>query len=141
MSWTQPSDVTGAWIGDDTPTDDAKLQVWIDKAEREIKSRVPDIQTRIDAEAAEDPPRTDLLETTKDVVVSMVTRKFENPKGVRQTSTTTGPFTESQTLGGETPGGLGLTDDELAKLSATRPEGAFTVSMIPPSSPFYVAPS
>lgn len=132
-SWTEPDDVTDAWIGEGAPADNSQLQIWIDKAEREIRFRVPDIQARIAAEA----PLTDLLETAQDVVVSMVTRVFRNPEGIRQRNTTTGPFTESATYGGDVPGGLGLTLDELAKLQGVRTRGAFTVSMIPSTSPFY----
>ena len=135
VTWTDPYDVTGAWIGEGAPTDTMQIQAWIDKAEREIKYRVPDIQTRIDAEV----PATDLLDTAKDVVVSMVTRVFRNPEGIRQTNVTTGPYTASKTYGGNQPGGLGITDEELAKLQGKR-GGAFTVSMIPSTSPFYVAP-
>ena len=132
-SWTYPYDVIDAWIGEGAPTDTTQIQAWLDKAEREIKYRVPDIQTRIDAEA----PATDLLDTSKDVVVSMVTRVFRNPEGIRQTNVTTGPFTASKTYGGNQPGGLGISDEELAKLQGKR-GGAFTVSMIPSTSPFYV---
>lgn len=138
-SWTSPTDVTGAWIGEGVPTDNNKIQGWIDRAEREIKYRVPDIQARITAEAAEVPPRTDLLETVKDVVVAMVTRVFRNPEGIRQTNVTTGPYTASKTYGGNTPGGLGLTDEELAKLQGAR-GGAFTIGLIPSTSPFFVGP-
>lgn len=136
-SWANPDDVTNAWIGEGAPDDDGQVQTWIDKAEREIRFRVPGIQGRIDAEAALIPAVTDLLETAKDVVVSMVTRVFRNPEGIRQANTTTGPYTESRTYGGDVPGGLGLTDDELAKLRGVRSRGAFTVSMIPSTSPFY----
>lgn len=136
MSWTTPADVTGAWIGEGAPTETAKIQSWIDKAEREIKYRVPDVQGRIDAEAAETPARTDLLETAKDVTVAMVTRVFRNPEGIRQTNLTTGPYTTSKTYGGDVPGGLGLTDDELAKLQGAR-GGAFTIDLIPSTSPFF----
>lgn len=144
-SWTTPSDVTNAWIGEDVPTDTDKLQVWIDKAEREIKYRVPDVQARIDAEADEAPPRTDLLETAKDVTVAMVTRVFRNPEGVRQrnTTTTTGPFSDtgSVTYGGNTPGALALTEDELAKLQGVQESGAYSIDLIPSTSPFFVAPA
>jgi len=130
-SWTNPTDVTAAWIGEGVPTDTTQIQAWISKAEREIKYRVSDIQTRITAEL----PATDLLDTAKDVVVSMVTRVFRNPEGIRQTNVTTGPYTASKTYGGNQPGGLGITDEELAKLQGKQ-EGAFTVSMIPSTSPF-----
>ena len=136
-SWTTPADVTNSWIGEGAPTDTAKINAWIGKAEREILFRVPDIQTRIDAEGALVPAKTDLLETAKDVTVSMVTRVFRNPEGIRQTNLTTGPYTTSKTYGGDVPGGLGLTDDELAKLQGKR-GGAFTIDLMPPTSPFFV---
>ena len=138
MAWTTAEDVTGAWIGEGVPTEPSKVETWIAKAEREIKYRVPGIQDRIDAEAAETPARTDLLDTANDVVVAMVTRVFRNPEGIRQTNVTTGPFTGSKTYGGDVPGGLGLTDEELAKLQGSRSSGAFTIDLIPSTSPFYM---
>lgn len=140
VSWTAPTDVTGAWIGEGAPTDIGKIQKWIDKAEREIRERVPDLRARIDAEAGEVPARVDLLETTKDVVVSMVTRVFRNPEGIRSVNEGTGPFTSSRTYGGDVPGGLGLTDKELAKLQGAR-GGAYSIDLIPSTSPFYVGPA
>ena len=136
-SWTTPEDVTGAWIGEGVPTDVALVQTWIDRAERLLRRRVPDLQARIDDEAAETPPREDLLNSAKDVVVAMVTRVFRNPEGIRQKQVTTGPFTGSQTYGGETPGGLEPTSDEIADLTGTSSSGAFTINMIPVSSPFH----
>lgn len=141
MSWTQPDDVIDSWIGEDAPTDTVLVLLWIAKAEREIRARIPDLQARLDAEAELIIPSTDLLETTKDVVVSMVTRVFRNPEGIRQVNSTTGPFTDSKTYGGDTPGGLALTADELEKLTDSSASGAFTIDMIPstsPFSPFYV---
>lgn len=138
-SWTTPEDVTDAWIGEGAPTDDESIQNWIDRAERLIRRRVPDLQERIDAEAEETPPRTDLLEAAVDVTVAMVIRVFRNPDGTRQvnTTTTTGPFsdTRSQTYGGDVPGGLGLTDDELGALQGAS-AGAFDIDLIPSTSPF-----
>lgn len=140
MSWATPADVTDAWIGDDVPDDVAKVQLWIDKAERELRRRVPDLQARIDAEAVEVPPVTDLLDTARDVAVAMVTRIFRNPTGTRQknSTVTTGPFSEtiSETVGGSSPGVLEPTVDELAKLQGLRATGAYTVSMIPVDSTF-----
>ena len=135
MSWTNAQAVKDAWIGEGVPDDEDLIETWIGKAEREIRTRVPDIQVRIDAEAEEDPPSADLLETAQDVVVAMVTRVFRNPEGIRQTNVTTGPYTASKTYGGDVPGGLGLTDEELAKLQGIR-GGAFTIDMIPSTSPF-----
>lgn len=144
MSWTSPTDVTDAWIGDDAPDDVAKIQLWLDKAERELRRRVPDLQARIDAEAGLVPPVTELLETAKDVAVAMVIRIFRNPTGARQKSdtTTTGPFanTTMETVGGNNPGVLEPTSDELSKLLGVSDSGAFSISLIPSTSPFYVGP-
>lgn len=132
MSWTQPTDVTDAWIGEGAPTDLAKVQRWIEKAEREVRRQVPDLQARITADTT-----GELLETTRDVVVAMVTRVFRNPEGIRQTSVVTGPFTGSKTYGGDVPGGLELTDQELAKLQGNKSGGAFSIDLIPSTSPYH----
>ncbi len=137
--WAKPNDVIDSWIGEFPPSDDTKLRTWIDKAEREIRYRVPDLADRIAAEEAAVPPRTDLRGLAVDVAVAMVTRVFRNPEGIRQTNTTTGPFTESRTYGGDVPGGLALTDEELTKLQGTR-GGAFSIDLIPSTSPFYREP-
>lgn len=137
MSWTAPSDVTEAWIGSGAPSDDTQIQAWIDKAERLVRRRVPDLQARIDAEAELEPPSTELLDTTIDAVVSMVTRVFRNPDGIRQENETTGPFTKSRTYGGDDPGTLYLTDEELSALQGVTDSEAFTINLVPVTSPFH----
>lgn len=143
MAWATAQDVVDAWIGPDVPEDLVKVQLWVEKGEREIRRRVPDLQARIDGEADESPPSTDLLEAAKDVVVAMVTRKFQNPTGTRQrnATTTTGPFSEtvSETMAGGIPGEFVPSDAELAKLSGLS-DGAFSISLIPSSSPFFAGP-
>lgn len=136
MSWTSPDDVMDAWIGDDAPDDEAKLQIWIDQAERLIRFYVPDIQARIDAS------EVDLLENVISVVVAMVSRKFRNPEGIRSSGITTGPFSEQRTFGGDEPGALSILPDELALISGDTAGGqrAFTVDTMPTTSrfsPFY----
>ena len=135
MAWTLAQDVIDAWIGDDEPTDTVLIGTWIGKAEREIRFQVPDIQSRITA------AEVDLLENVTDVTVAMVIRKFNNPQGIRTANTATGPFSESRTFGGDDPGELVMLANELAKLSLNASNRrAFSVSMIPTTSPFYVAP-
>jgi len=130
-AWTSAGEVLGAWIGDDVPTDSPLIDKWIGKAEREIRFRIPGIQARITA------VEVDLLENTVDVVVAMVTRVFRNPDGTRSMSTGEGPFSEQRTFGGDTPGTLALTSDELEKLRGARLSGrAFSIDMIPSTSPF-----
>lgn len=135
MAWTTAQNVLDAWIGDDKPNDTALIATWIGKAEREIRFQVPGIQTRITA------AEVDLLENVIDVTVAMVIRKFNNPQGIRTANTATGPFSESRTFGGDDPGELVMLANELAKLSLNASNRrAFSVSMIPTTSPFYVAP-
>jgi len=131
-AWTLAQDVLDAWIGPDEPTDDVLVAKWIDKAEREIRFRIPGIQARITAE------EVDLRENAIDVVVAMVTRVFRNPDGTRSMSTGEGPFTEQRTFGGDTPGTLALSSDELEKLRGARASGrAHSVNLIPSTSPFF----
>lgn len=141
-NWTTADEVVAAWIGDDAPTDSAKVDLWIGRAERLLRSRVTGLAPRVAADPTVEP---DLLDNVKDVVTSMVQRVFRNPEGVRTRQETTGPFSGSVTLGGDQPGELWITDDELSRLvlSGSSP-GAFTIDTIPvtsPYSPYYVQPS
>jgi len=139
-NWTTATEVVDAWIGDDAPADLAKVDLWVGRAERLLRAKVPGLTLRIGA----DPAESDLLDNVKDVVTSMVQRVFRNPEGVRTRQETTGPFSGSVTLGGDQPGELWVTDDELARVSlAGSNRGAFTIDTIPvtsPFSPYYVPP-
>mgnify|MGYP003497560052 CR=1 FL=1 len=142
MAWTSAAEVIAAWIGDDAPTDSVKVDLWIGRAERMLRGRVPGLEPRMVADPVTEP---DLPENVKDVVISMVQRVFRNPEGVRTRQETTGPFSGSVTLGGDQPGELWITDDELARVSlAGTNRGAFTIDTIPvtsPYSPHYVWPN
>lgn len=132
MSWTTPADVTNGWLGKNAPTDEEKIQEWIDRAERLVRRNVPDLQLRIDIESELDPPSTELLDTARDVVVEMVTEVFRNPDGHRTVQTTTGPFTDSTTYAGDTPGRLVFTDAHANALAmpGDRPGDAFSFDLI-----------
>lgn len=136
MVWTTAEEVVAAWIGPDAPTDLDAVTLWIEKAERELRFRVHDLQVRLDLV---DPElvEPDLADTVGDVVTAMVHRVFRNPEGIRQVGVTTGPFSEQKTYGGDQPGTLYVTSDELERLTATRvAPAAFTIDMIPSTSPF-----
>lgn len=141
MAWTTASDVIGDWIGSDAPTDSALVAAWINKAERLLRSKVSELSARIDANPVTEP---DLLSNVKDVVTEMVHEVFRNPERIRQRQEGTGPFTGSVTYGGDQPGALRVTDEQIALLSvAGSARGAFAIDMIPSSSPFsdaYVSP-
>jgi len=133
-NWTTAAEVVAAWIGDDAPSDVVKVDLWVGRAERLLRSRVPGLTPRMVADPGAEP---DLVDNVKDVVTSMVQRVFRNPEGVRTRQETTGPFGGSVTLGGDQPGELWITDDELARLIPSgRGRGAFNIDMIPSTSPF-----
>lgn len=130
--WTTPQDVINAWIGEDAPDDLGKIEVWIGRAERLIRSTIPGIEARITGGL-----EPDLLDNIVGVVCSMVERKFRNPDGTRQVASTTGPFSEQRTFGGNDPGELALLDSEVALLTGVKGGmQAYTVDMIPSTSPY-----
>lgn len=134
MAWTTATEVAAAWIGPDAPSDTALVGVWVDKAERLLRAKVPNLQTRLDAGTTAEP---DLLGNVKDVVTAMVQRVFRNPEGVRQRQEGAGPFQGSVTYGGDQPGALWVTDVELALLvGAGSRRVAFAIDTIPATSPF-----
>lgn len=141
MAWTTAGEVVAAWIGDDAPTNTALVDVWIGKAERLLRAKVPTLDARL---AVSPVTELDLLGNVKDVVTEMVQEVFRNPEGVRQRQEGTGPFTGSVTYGGDKPGALRVTADQLELLSpAGTSTGAYTIDMIPSTSPFsplYVEP-
>lgn len=145
MAWTTADDVIDGWVGGGAPDDPVKVGVWIARAERLVRKKVPSLQARLDVEAALPGGSTDLLDTVKDVVVEMVTEVFLNPERKRSVQSATGPYSESTTFGGDNPGRLMLTPEQLALLT---PDGgsagrAFSIDMTPsasPYSPFYVPP-
>jgi len=140
-SWTTAADVVEAWVGDDAPTDLAKVETWIGKAERLLRSKIPTLTARLVADPITEP---DLAGNVADVVTEMVHEVFRNPEGVRQRQQGAGPFSGSVTYGGDKPGALRVTDEQIGRLAVPGGStGGFTIDMIPSSSPFsdaYVSP-
>jgi len=140
MAWAVAQDVLDAWIGEGAPSNTASVTTWIGRAERLVRSSVPGLQGRIDGGL-----EPDLLEDVRDVVVSMVERKFRNPEGVRTRQESTGPFSGSVTMGGDQPGELWITDAELKRISGAgtsepRLSVVDTIPVTSPFSPYYVPP-
>lgn len=126
--WLDSVELFNDWIGDDLPpVTDETVERWISKAERLLRREFPTLQDRIDTDDT-----GDLLDNVKDVISAMVTRVLRNPDGRRSTQKGAGPFTESITFGGDTPGVLFLTSEERAVLADVSDAGhgrAFTISM------------
>lgn len=115
MSVTGADDVRLTWAGGELPADEKTVQGLIDQAERKIRRKFPTIQDRLDAGT-----EPDLQGLFCDVTVEMVQRVLRNPEGYRQVQDTTGPFAGSMTYGGDHPGTLYLTAENIRDLQPPR---------------------
>lgn len=125
MAWATPHDVRDRWLGPGSiPASDEQLATLIGDAEDTIWRAFPDIQQRID--------NNDLpLPRVVKVVCRMVIRHIRNPEGVRSTQQGAGPFQVSRTFGGDEPGALYLSDQDMAELAPGRRGRAFTIDTTP----------
>lgn len=134
MTWASANDFKESWIGPNCPSDDSKIELWLARAERKVRRDVPDIVGRLATVSPDHEP--DLPETVRDVVVDMVTRVFRNPDQARTRASATGPLTGSVTYGGDNPGSLSLTAENLEDLAPpdeepTGAQRAFSIDLAP----------
>lgn len=121
--WTTYEDVESRWLLDDDLPDAGRVEQLIADAEDAVLERVPNIQERLDRDLVP-------VERVKRVVASLVIEVLKNPRGFRQVSTTTGPYTDSETYGGDSPGAMVLTDAQVRSLAGGRLTGRpFTAPM------------
>lgn len=123
--WTTAADVQNAWLGDPTEYTAETVNAWICRAERRLARDVPNLQARIDSGT-----EPELAGLVADVVAEMVEAKLRNPDGVRSRTSTTGPVTDTVTVGGDNPGQLWVTPAQLALLAPPATRGrAFSVDL------------
>lgn len=115
MTVTDLQDVRRTWPAGELPADDDTVKGLIEQAERKIRRKFPSIQDRLDAGT-----EPDLQGLFCDVTVEMVQRVLRNPEGYRQVQDTTGPFAGSMTYGGDHPGTLYLTAENIKDLQPPR---------------------
>lgn len=88
----------------------AQIQQWLDKVERLIKTRLPDLDQRVTSGLLD-------RETVADIEVDAVTRKALNPQGLRTFSRSVDDATIQQTIdSSRSSGKLELTDEEWERL-------------------------
>ena len=125
MPWATPADVEARWLLDeDIPATVEQLLALIDDAEDTIVARVPDVPQRL---ASGQLPKGRVVKIT----VALVIERLKNPRGTRQMNSTAGPYTESETFGGNNPGAMTLTDEQIRELTGGSKRAAFTVNTIP----------
>lgn len=127
MPWATPADVEARWLlEEEIPATPEQLAALIDDAEDTIVARVPDVPQRIGSE------QLPLARVVK-ITVALVIERLKNPRGTRQMNSTAGPYTESETFGGNNPGVMVLTDEQIRELTGVRARAAFVVNTVPTS--------
>lgn len=125
MPWATPQDVRDRWLGPGSlSASDEQLKVLIADAEDTILRAFPDIQDRIDIGEL---PQPRLVK----VVCRVVIRHLQNPEGIRATQQGAGPFQVSRTYGGDEPGSMYLSAQDLAELAPVTRGRAFTIDTTP----------
>lgn len=125
--WATPSDLKNAWLLDlEIPYSDETIAVWLQRAQDDLVGRKPSL-------VAEVATSERVARLARDVVVSMVSRVFTNPEGLRSSMGVTGPLTEQVMFAGANPGELIPTKAELDRLGILdrkrRRQRAFTIRM------------
>lgn len=127
IEWATRDDVKAADLDSTLGTSiDSQIDYWLGRAKRAILNAVPDLEARVTTKRV-------AIDTPGDVQVDLVLGKFANPGGIRTVQETNGPTSGSVTYGGDNPGTLDLSKQQLRDLlGAGKPKGrAGSISMIP----------
>lgn len=134
MTWTVYADVTNRWIGEDLTATESQVTTLIADAEDTVLRAFPTIQTRIDAI---DNTKLPIARVIK-VVSRMVIRHLRNPTGQRSTAETRGPNQMTVTYGGDEPGALYLTPEDIRELQPLKQsKRAFMIDTTPEHSGYF----
>lgn len=136
MTIATVDDVKDRWTAADPLPGDEKLQALLDDAELVCVAAVPALMEKVAQDS------TGQLE--KNVIYvecQLVMQVLVNPKGIRQVSNTSGPFSQAITYGSETiRAGMVLSSQQLQLLGAGKGR-MFTIDMTPKRSEFGLSPS
>ena len=136
MALATVDDVKARWTASDLLPEDSQLEALLEDAELVCVSAVPTLLEKV----AQDP--TGQLE--KNVVYvecQLVMQVLVNPKGIRQVSNTSGPFSQAITDGAETiRAGMVLSSQQLQLLGAGKGR-MFTIDMTPKTAAPQLYPS
>lgn len=136
MTIATVDDVKDRWTAADPLPGDEKLQALLDDAELVCVAAVPALMEKVAQDS------TGQLE--KNVIYvecQLVMQVLVNPKGIRQVSNTSGPFSQAITYGAETiRAGMVLSSQQLQLLGAGKGR-MFTIDITPKRSEFGLSPS
>ena len=104
-----------------TAAEVAQVTAWIEDLEAEILERIPLLEALILAGRP-------TAGTLKRVIAGAVIRKLQNPEGLRTTTVAIDDYSTTKTVdSANSPGWLGLTDDEWSLLLPGSSGDAFTI--------------
>lgn len=126
LIWTEPADVRDRWLGSEFEWTDAQVTKLLEDAEDTALREFPDLVERV----GPTPPQIPVIRVKK-VLARMVIRLLRNPEGYRTVQEGAGPYQETRTVGGQTPGEMYLTDEDRAELGNVREGRAFTIDQTP----------
>lgn len=119
---TSNQEVLDRWLAPAPPADDETLTRTIGRAERAVRRDFPTLDQRIEATGLTGSlVEPDLPDRLADVVYELVLDAVTNPLGERTRSTSTGPFSDSVTMGGDNPGRMVLTKAQKDLMGPPRP--------------------
>lgn len=125
--WAVPADVRSRWVGSDPPPADEVIAGWLADAATVIEAAFPTLPARLAVDADGQLHRRVVF-----VQCQLVMQALKNPDGVRQASTTTGPFSEQLTYGTETLSqAMALTPVHRQMLAENGTQRAYSVDTTP----------
>ena len=121
MAYATVSDVEVRYGRALTTAESAQVSAWIEDLEAEILERIPLLADLILAGRP-------TAGTLKRVIAGAVIRKLQNPEGLRTTTVAIDDYSTTKTVdSANSPGWLGLTDDEWSLLLPGSSGDAFTI--------------
>lgn len=121
MAYATADDVAVRWARELNAEETALVNVRLEDAERMIRRRIPDLDSKVQAGAIN---AEDVVQVESDAVL----RLARNPEGYK--SETDGDYTYTL-ADGLTAGALGITDDEWAILGVSGGGGMFVLTPVP----------
>lgn len=136
MALATVDDVKARWTASDPLPDGTQLNALLEDAQLVCVSAVPNLLEKIAQDA------TGQLEKNLIYVeCQLVMQVLVNPKGIRQVSNTSGPFSQAITYGAETiRAGMVLSSQQLQLLGAGKGR-MFTIDLTPKATPPGLCPS
>ena len=120
-TFTEFADVERRWLVDEPIPAEAKVTAAIEDAEDALVAAVPDLAQRVNDGRVP-------VGRVHRIVARLVIEKVTNPRGLRTLQTSTGPFSDTHTYGGDRPGQIVVSQADVNELLGRRRQRAFSIN-------------